>query len=140
MGPCQFCWDLLNFLHWVKTSRPDFPVVCQEGEESLWVPGSKESVYPASASVDQGAPAVSDSKPNWSSFEQTPVFLCLTRLDSVRSTPLKQLIFFFSFSHLIRSMMVSAIQKVSDMATEKHVYPMVIHTTENMNMVSEVDR
>lgn len=62
------------------------------------MPGSEESIYPASASVGQGAPAVSDSKPNWSSFEQTPVFLCLTRLDPVRSSPPKQLIFFFFFA------------------------------------------
>lgn len=41
---------------------------------------------------------------------------------------------------MIRSMMVNAIQKVSDMDVEKHFYPMVIYTMENMNMVSEVDR
>lgn len=36
--------------------------------------------------------------------------------------------------------MVNAIQKVSDMDVEKHIYPMGIHTMENINMVSEVDR
>lgn len=71
-------------------------------------------------------------------LEQTLVFLCLMRSNSVRSSPLK--LFFFFSPHLIRSMMVNAIQKVSDMDVEKHVYPMVIHTMENMNTVSEVAR
>lgn len=36
--------------------------------------------------------------------------------------------------------MVNAMQKVSDMAVGKLVYPMVIHMMENMNAVSEMDR
>lgn len=36
--------------------------------------------------------------------------------------------------------MVNAMQKVSDMAMGKLVYPTVICTMENMNAVSEMDR
>lgn len=36
--------------------------------------------------------------------------------------------------------MVNAMQKVSDMAVGKLVYPMVIRTMGNMNAVSETDR
>lgn len=37
-------------------------------------------------------------------------------------------------------MTVNAMQKVSDMAVGKLVYPMVIHMMESMNAVSEMDR
>lgn len=85
-GLCRSSWDLPDFLRWMKSSILASTVSAPGCQDPRKVAHKQHICWP-------GAPAVSDSKLNWSSFEQTPVFLCLRRLDSVRHSPLKQVFF-----------------------------------------------